>query len=545
MTWWLDSYADRVRLEALERLDLVDANAISVLCFTGLAEALGALIGPGGGCISRPIMSYALDGAVWNMTVGAFQYYYAWEARRADGSSVEDPDPATTTTNVYGDGRQKAYRGVVVTHDPNDIGQDSVIDVSSEVAAALAFYTANSNTVPTPGSGDISLWPYLWARPKLIDTDPDTRRQWDDSTSTEVSVSLNTRKRQRSEFRLQASDPNDSIPLGADGAPSEPPWVAVGRVLSYQTDVSGSVLPGLPIVAPISCWDDEELFKFTREPGTAAYEGLPANVGASLPETGQEWQFGAPPVDGNTSGFSPFLARIPSYGGATDGAGLQFGGAGTTLLNRNAAPAGIGSLKGHLHVLRNRIKEHVLGIDESDPLQNFKDKYAWWHVPKYGLERLVEIADDLIPRMSAVEARVINPGAALGTAQAVAAGVYPYNEGSAQYDNTGELRVNVGNPAIQANNVVRLTFSTSAAVKISAVHVTLLKNTDNDGTGASTGNFDSTRDVCQVVIKELGGSPGSQYVDLMFEGIAYHSSQLDRTATLAGFHLVAYDDPTF
>ena len=54
MVWWQEQRQDSVRFEALERLDLVDANALQNLVYNYALEALGGLVGNSPGVVSVP-----------------------------------------------------------------------------------------------------------------------------------------------------------------------------------------------------------------------------------------------------------------------------------------------------------------------------------------------------------------------------------------------------------------------------------------------------------------------------------------------------------
>ncbi len=382
MAWW--DLLDRVKFVANERLDLVDARAITSVIQNQFQEALGALIGPASGCISTPIATYTTAGLSYYMALGPFQFYYAFEAERADGSLIRDE----SAPSPYTDAKQKAWRGMVITHDPSDDGQSgySTIDITALKAIADAALDASMQLT---GAWDDDVYPYLWARPFVIPAQTDARRKWDTSTSAEIGVSITTRERTRVEFRLQYTRP--------EAASGEAPFVKVARVLSYYQATH------IPRIYPISFLDDPEIFAFCKEPGSSGFDGhrQAIGIGEFDPETGQEERYGAAPFEGHTSGMSLFLSPYPSFTGVSDATGDGFTTAGSTAGRQLGQPASL-SLVAGMQLARSRIKAHMGG---EDPLTHV-DISPWWTRPKYGLvqvaTKLDAIGDTSIP---AVEAR--------------------------------------------------------------------------------------------------------------------------------------------
>ena len=392
MAWYNQGWQDSVRLQALERLDLVDALAFQDLAYSQIQEMFGALMGLGSGAVTSVSTTGSDTGAGVNSQffsdVGACQFYYSFPARRSDGTLI-------------GGGVTK---GFFVTHDPQDSGQqpESRLDVTALVGTAQAAW---DSTTQAWSSGDPwttpSIFPWLWARPVLVAGDQDSRRDWDTTNQIEKSVSINTRQRTRVSFRLSSSDPNSQISNDASGVPLEQPWVKIGRVLSWTNGTEYDVLggPETPVIHPLSAWDGTtnggwivdsapapSVSEFTGDPGESTYQGTAENAGANDPgpNTGAEEQFGRPPVLGHTSGFSPFLH--PTVQASTPGelTGHELEANYGYVVAKRPRHAGLIS---HNQIVRDRLKRHMFGAERAEV--NYWDSSPWYSLPTRGLHDVV------------------------------------------------------------------------------------------------------------------------------------------------------------
>lgn len=157
----------RVRMEAQERLDLPDFNAIVDLQDEGAQSAIGGLMGRGGGLLSPMQFTLVNDGVTFWLKPGAFTYY--WSKR--DGTAP--------------DGTYRSWKGGVNTYNPTAEGQSQLVD-----------YTTIPLLVPS----------YLYVRPKAVNTATDARRKW--SAGAEASVSLKTRTSIVHEFKNSTEGPD-------------------------------------------------------------------------------------------------------------------------------------------------------------------------------------------------------------------------------------------------------------------------------------------------------------------------------------------------
>lgn len=371
--WYLEAPADRVNLVASERLDLLDALAIGAMPLDALASSLGALMGDAEGCLSAPVLTYALDGANHYVDVGPFQFYWQHETRRADGSLLKDAGPRTQGGSYLGDGHQKARRGLVIDHDPARDSQNSRVDITGYVALIRAVLV--DGAVPR----DEKNFPYLWARPYLLLTDDDARKLWSEGSGQEVDATIKTRARVRVEFQMALTRP--LVPVDGDGIPTQTPWACIGRVTQWLTP-GGQSQPALPILSPLSALDAWEIQSFVKEPGTSAFDGDPDVVGADTAQEATEALYGLAPAFGPTASISPFFGPLP---GITTQDGYQVDA--EILGNKGQrSPHGLGLVQG-LHLVRDRIRRLLSGQDEGD------QRHPWWTVPKHGLVALSAMMD--------------------------------------------------------------------------------------------------------------------------------------------------------
>lgn len=245
---------DKVRFQAQERLDLVDANALQALVYEYLGEMIGGIMGNAGGALTALEYTPASGGGVYTLELKAFQYYHSQPVTPL--ASVTEPDGTVRSI-------PRAYTGQVVTFNPNDEGQTATVDWSSirqtwVTSAQPADQTGLNAKLAVHGGhkpGGSLLMPFLWARPYTVDTDTDSRREWSVSAQAEVAISIPTRTRVRTEFRFQSARPTV-----APSDANQNQWVAVGRCVAWDytsgtTNANGANVPDAPYIVPIYVWD--------------------------------------------------------------------------------------------------------------------------------------------------------------------------------------------------------------------------------------------------------------------------------------------------
>lgn len=223
----------RVRVEAQERLDLPDFDALQDLVDDASQLSLGALLGPGGGCLSPFRVTLTAAGPVLYMAPTTFQFYWS---QRAGTSAV--------------DGTGKAWRGGIVTFNPLNEGQQSQWDYTAYVAQAV----------------------YIYARPKVVDAAVDGRRKFTGGAAQ--SVSLKTRKRVVVELKFSALNPSDSTNSG---------WSPVAVINTWNGNT--------PVVTPLSVWDSWVAYQQAQQPGSVAQPSGPSvlnTLALSYLETGTD-----------------------------------------------------------------------------------------------------------------------------------------------------------------------------------------------------------------------------------------------------------------
>jgi hypothetical protein len=518
--WWL-ALGDAVRFEALERVDLIDADGMQDL--RRYAEMLnhGGAWGQGPGCLSAFVQNYSANGTTVLVSVGPFQFGYTYDARTSTGARLADPGPPPPSTrSPFGDGKIKAQAGLVVTHDPSDSGQAplSTFDVTSFTAYIRSVWFGEGGA--WPATFDPNLWPYLWARPVMVDATSDARRQWNTGTHTEAAVTIETRRRVRVEFMLSVDEP--SVPLDSSGVPEEPTWVKIGRVAGwedlsaaqYNVDGEGAG-PALPRIYPLAALDG----------GT-----WPAFVQGEIWDESEN-----PPVLGQWA-WSQYLSPFPAWWNVSGHEGyLQSGG---TVLNRGfntPATLGLGSAFG---ILADRLRAHLVGADSGA-----NGTAGFWERPTHGIKWLIDKTEDLLLQVAQLADDIntleADVEAIAGQPRMVAWGNYPWKVATAGWDDVQESGLNPV-PYPQGSGVVRVYIDSGLSAKSAVVSAS--KNLDDDYYGNSRAAFDKTKGGYKVSLKGFGND-GSDYVEVYCEGPDHTDTHSTFIWTYGSFTLALYADP--
>lgn len=449
--WW-EVLQETVRFMGLERLDLADIRAMQDIQVGQQMETLGALMGNSEGALSTPVGTLTNNGAQWFLDIGPFQFFMSFDNRSSDGNPIRSqglPD------NLYGEDGIKSKRGVVLSHDPKDAGQNSRVNVTDLLTTVQSSYDTNGIV------WDDVIYPYLFVRPQIVPTESDARQFWSVTSGAEEAATINTRNRIRFEFYLGVTRP--------DIASDEAPYVKVARILRWFPDTNfsgGSVpKPEIPILYPISVWDSDESARFVKHPGNDAFDGSidglrnPLGVAPTSIQISRSSQFGAAPVPAG-SNASVFMSPFPEY---TNGEGFNWGGG---AVNRGEEQPEIFGLVPLLRVIRNRIGG-LLSTEKILP---------WWKQPDKGIAELID-ADTVLEgsistnatgitalqeQLDALQAQVDGIPAQFGVIVARGRIVYDPNT-SPQWQIQGNARnivsVNTGN-----NRYVNVTFPSVAAL---------------------------------------------------------------------------------
>lgn len=386
---------DKVRFEALERLDLVDADALQDLVYTYVMEAMGGIMGYSvGGALTRITFEDASVHPSYSMTLGPFQFYHVL------------PSEGDGTVNA-------GFRGRVVTYRPQDGGQGAVPSFTDARNAANTWFTTNAELLDsvidgeTASGNNIVIPPeagadyILWARPIEVETDTDARRRWNVDDGKEDPVALKTRKRTRVEFQWKVSQPSSSYPIN----PDDIPWTGVAKllwILMSTDDAPGSGNNKAQLI-PISVWDSPQEYASTKEDVRVKSDAnaLDADVPfqtEKLPDTvvGQTWDtmqsYGthdvAPPnpatqTNDQGGGGATSVSYLMSPGATARADLLKHGH--LDYSNENHGNAAFGLIQ-ILHLMRSRIRAH-LGNKNGWENENFfwAGAQPWWALPEHGL----------------------------------------------------------------------------------------------------------------------------------------------------------------
>jgi len=245
---------DKVRFQGQERLDLVDADALQELVYKYVAQFAGGLMGNAGGSLtSIEYTTSVIDGVHYLDMDVPFQWYHS---QPNDVVSITEPDGAVRQV-------PKSYEGQVVSYNPGDEGQLSLVDWDTTYnlfeSSAVPTDQAPSNDMHKPmGSyliGGLPHAPFLWARPYTLDTSTDARREWNIAASSELPISIKTRIRTNTEFRFSTTRPPVD-PLDANLNQ----WIPIARTIAWDfaggtTNANGASVPTAPYLVPLYVWD--------------------------------------------------------------------------------------------------------------------------------------------------------------------------------------------------------------------------------------------------------------------------------------------------
>nr|CAB4128572.1 hypothetical protein UFOVP114_43 [uncultured Caudovirales phage] len=317
---------DITRLVPSERGDLSDVLSLQSLVYDAMARTIGALLGSGSGCLSPFKVTLSNDGVHWYAQLGAFAMYHSVPTLTDDSGTT-----------------YKGWDGRVLLHDPTQANSPALSKIdyaAAKAAAEAAFSGAGLDYFGTAGA-----WPFIWARPILVDEDVQGRRKWD--TGQEKAVTMATRSRVRIEFSLGK---NNTSPPDPDGGAS---WGIIGKFVDWTGD-SGALVP---TIQPLSVWDNPEKVATTGEAGNWFDTGFGSNLG-----------------DHPKTTVSPFLDALES-GSAVRTAG---GDAGFTPTGKNR-DLGLIQL---LHIIR--------AVDGK-----FRSPTPWRFYESDAPETFAQIADDV------------------------------------------------------------------------------------------------------------------------------------------------------
>lgn len=213
---------DKVKFHTLERLDIVDVNALQDLAHQEIVDAVGALL-------SGRQASSAL-----NNTQGGLLQDFTFTTNNVTNTLTPSDllfvaprgNPEISTANSF----------MVGMYNSGEAG-NSVVSFASSKSAAQAYYNTNGTLPPAPGSASYvagthgAAYPKIYARIAPSEAVLDTRRFWDVANAVEESRSVNTRILQRVSFNTVADGSNPpAIATSAEGSD----WVLIGQISGWS-----------------------------------------------------------------------------------------------------------------------------------------------------------------------------------------------------------------------------------------------------------------------------------------------------------------------
>lgn len=204
----------------LERLDLIDVDAIQAQVFDYLSQALGNILG-------RDQVSVNLIGAMLakptsvtinNGVSGLYRINFS------DFTFIDmNPDSPVA----------RSRKSKVITYDASESFHD-VCDFSSLRSIVQNYYNVSNSLPPVP-TQDLTYqeslygqyYPFIWARAESVEVTQDTRRFWSVANAQEITTTVATRTDTAVRFAVQYTQPTGD-------------WVKIARI--HQWSLNGSTV---------------------------------------------------------------------------------------------------------------------------------------------------------------------------------------------------------------------------------------------------------------------------------------------------------------
>jgi len=205
----------KVIFHALERLDLIDVDALQAQVFDYLAQALGNMLG-------RDQVSADLIGATLAKPSSVTVNNTNSTINLSDFTFIE----MSGDTPVV-----RSRQSRVVTYDASESFHD-LCDFSAVRAITQTYYNANSALPPVP-TQDASysetthgvFYPFIWARSEDVNALQDTRRFWSVANGQENTATVATRSDRAVRFAVQFTKPSGD-------------WVQIARIVQWSLNGS-------------------------------------------------------------------------------------------------------------------------------------------------------------------------------------------------------------------------------------------------------------------------------------------------------------------
>jgi hypothetical protein len=214
----------KVLFHALERLDLIDVEALQEQVLTYLAQALGNMVGREqsatqklGAILTKP------TSATVNNTTSTISF--------DDFTFLE-----TNSDSPVSISRQSR----IVTYDASE-SFHGTCDFTSARAVIQSYYNTQSELPPTgfelgyTESGTGLFYPYIWVKSDQIEAVTDNRRFWSVSNGQETTSTVATRSDRAVQFKVQYATPSGE-------------WLKVARIVEWSLNGSTVELQASGIV---------------------------------------------------------------------------------------------------------------------------------------------------------------------------------------------------------------------------------------------------------------------------------------------------------
>jgi hypothetical protein len=202
---------DKVKFSPLERLDIVDADALQALIYSYIERAFGSVVGDIGGVLVDN--GYTLNTS--NSTIIPNDFTFL-----AKSLTTDITNSVVSRVGLY---------------DANLSGQ-SVISYLTAKNAVSSYFTTNGSLPPSPSEEGYSdaiygaYYPYIYARTYRANGESEARRFWSPADNLEVSQSVVVRERQKVSFLTLS--PTSSVPTPSGDSSA---WTRIGRITSWTT----------------------------------------------------------------------------------------------------------------------------------------------------------------------------------------------------------------------------------------------------------------------------------------------------------------------
>ena len=244
---------NKVKFHPLERLDLIDINALQDYIYEQMELSLGVTLGAESTSKAGGLLR--INGVTYNEV----------------NSSIIPGDLIFAASSVDSD--LTNIRPIRIGYMDAQQGGNSVVTYLNSKNAAQIYYNSNGTLPPSPGSASYSVathgsyYPRVYARTYRADGVTDTRRFWNVANNAEESSNVNTLQRQLVSF-LTISD--GATPPAVSGDSSA--WVEIFQIAAWQ--VSGGI-----VTRPVTLFYNYLVDNFLQQDSTNTYNKLTRYTG--------------------------------------------------------------------------------------------------------------------------------------------------------------------------------------------------------------------------------------------------------------------------